>query len=79
MSVAAKTKLQQAPALVHRQPVRGGLVLSNAAWNSATLASGHSQHAGARGQRSEIAIAPLEAIDMRPNAPHQRGRSVESP
>jgi len=79
MSVGAKTKYQQAQALVDRKPVRDGFVLSTVARSSATSTICHSRHANSRGPCSGIDAAPFEAIDTRPNAPHQRCRCAESP
>ncbi len=79
MTIGSKSKHQQVLPLVHRKPVRSGLVLSNAGLNSAASAGCSSQHRDGCGRCSAIRPAALEFIDTSPDAPHQRDRSVESP
>ena len=79
MSVGAKTKYEQAAALVHRSTVRGATALPIAGWSSTTLAGGDSQHPGGRRQRLDIGTDPFEAIATCANALRQWGRCVESP
>ena len=79
MSVGAKTKYEQAAALVHRSTVRGATALPIAGWSSTTLAGGDSQHQGGRCQRSDVGTDPFEASDTCSNALRQWGRCVELP
>jgi hypothetical protein len=79
MSIGATTLLQQAPALVHRKPVRGGLVLPGADPDATTWTSPLQRHAGGQCLRSDIGAAPFAAVDMRSNALHLRRRDTQSP
>lgn len=79
MSTGAKITRTRAPALVHRRPVRGGLVLPSAGQGSPSLVSCHSPHALGRGRRSYIADVAIDAINMQPSAMHQQGPSLQSP
>lgn len=62
MSVDVKTTYLQAPALAHRKPVPGGLVLPAVGWHSKTSASHHSQHPDGCGRRPTIDVAACEAV-----------------
>jgi hypothetical protein len=79
MSVGTHTKLHEALAVVRRKPVWGGLVLSDAGQCSAAPERCQSQHARGRDRCSDIGAAPLEPIDMGPNALPLSGRSAQSP
>jgi hypothetical protein len=79
MSIGVKTQLQQATALVHRQPAWDGLSLSNTNQCSVSLASCQSRYAALRSHCSDAEALPSEAINVRPAALNQRRLPVESP
>ena len=79
MNVVAQTNRQIAPALVHRKPVQGGLVLSTAGLYSAASGSCYLRHRDGGVRRCDLRAAAPGAIVASPNANHRPTRCVDSP
>ena len=79
MSVGVKITYLQVPAIAHRKPVPGELVLSALVRHSKTSASRNSQHADGCGRCPSIAAIAREAVKIRRNVLRQPSRCTKSP